>query len=80
MEDLASSQPQERQIDLHWRSFELRRGKLWLTAEIANLLDTKNNCCVDQFIFENAPPGPTRVARVFDAWIGIRPSFNLISC
>jgi len=43
------------------RSFALRRGKLWLTAEIANLLDTKNDCCVDEFIFEDGPPGPTRV-------------------
>ena len=60
------------------RSFALRRGKLWLTAEIANLLDTKNDCCVDEFIFEDGPPGPTRVTRVFDPWIGIRPSFNLL--
>ncbi len=60
------------------RSFESSRGKLWLTLEVANLLDTKNLCCVDEFIFENGPPGPTRVARVFDPWIGIRPSFNLL--
>ncbi len=60
------------------RSFELSRGKLWLTAEIDNVLDTKNQCCVDEFIFEDGPPGPTRVARVFDHWIGIRPSFSIL--
>jgi hypothetical protein len=60
------------------RAFQRRHGKVSITVEIANILNQTNVCCVDDFIFESAPVGPTRVSREFDNWIGIRPGFNVL--
>jgi len=68
-----------RRVDLKLRrSFQRAEGKLSVTVEVANLFDQNNVCCVDEFIFESAPVGPTTVSRELESWIGIRPGFNVL--
>ena len=60
------------------RSFPLSRGRLAVTAEVINLTDQKNPCCVDEFLFDPQPDGSVDVERIFEHWRGLTPSFSLL--
>ena len=61
------------------RSFELPRGRLWLTLEVVNLTDRDNICCVDEFEFELLPDGTAGPPKtLYDNWLGITPSFSVL--
>ncbi len=60
------------------RSFDLSRGRLWLTLEVVNLTDRDNPCCLDDVFFSQRPDGTIDVRRLDDSWLGIAPSFSLL--
>lgn len=60
------------------RSFELSRGRLWLTAEIVNLTDRDNICCVDEFEFAIEPGGGIDGTTTYDYWLGFTPAFSVL--
>ena len=60
------------------RSFQLSRGRLWLTLDVANLTDRDNACCVDEFFFTPQPVGPAISNPKYDNWLGARPSFSVL--
>ncbi len=60
------------------RTFPLRRGRLLLALQIANLTDRTNECCVDEFLFSTRPDGSVATERLVNPWIGITPSFSLV--
>jgi hypothetical protein len=59
------------------RAFPLRNGRLRLDAEIVNLTDRKNACCVDEFFFAAGSDGTVDVKRELDSWLGITPSLSV---
>jgi outer membrane receptor protein involved in Fe transport len=60
------------------RSFDVSRGRLWLTLEIVNLTDRDNPCCLDDVSFDPRPDGTIDVHRQDDSWLGIAPSFSVL--
>lgn len=60
------------------RSFGLPRGRLSVTAEVLNLTNRKNACCVDEFDFHPRPGGTVEVERIYDDWRGTTPSFSVL--
>lgn len=59
------------------RSFPLWGGRLRLDAEIVNLTDRENVCCVDEVSFETREDGTVDVLRELDSWLGITPSLSV---
>jgi outer membrane receptor protein involved in Fe transport len=59
------------------RAFPLRNSRLRLDAEIVNLADRKNACCVDELFFEAGEDGIVDVERELDSWLGITPSLSV---
>ncbi len=60
------------------RSIGLPRGRLWLTLEIVNLTNRENQCCVDEFLFEERPDGSVDVETLYDHWLGITPTVSVL--
>jgi len=60
------------------RSFPLSSGRLRLDLEITNLIDRKNTCCVDEFLFTTAADGSIEAEPVLDDWLGLTPSFSVL--
>ncbi len=60
------------------RGFTLPRGRLWLTLEIVNVTDRENECCIDEFEFEQNPDGSIDQTTLFDHWLGGTPSFTVL--
>ena len=59
------------------RVLPLRDGRLRLDAEVVNLTDRQNACCVDELLFEVGADGTVDVEREVDYWLGITPSFSV---
>ncbi len=60
------------------RSFSFSRGRLRLNLEILNVTDRRNECCVDEYLFDVAPDDSVHTQRVADYWLGITPSFSVL--
>lgn len=53
-------------------------GRLSLTAEIININDRENPCCVDEFEFNPRSDGSVDVDRTFDVWRTLTPTFSVL--
>jgi outer membrane receptor protein involved in Fe transport len=60
------------------RSFQLPGSTISLTAEVINLTDRDNACCLDDFMFHPRPKGTVEVDRVFEHWLTLTPTFSLL--
>lgn len=60
------------------RVFPLPGGRLRVNAEIVNLTDRQNACCVDELFFEPRADGTVDVIRELDSWLGITPSLSVL--
>jgi hypothetical protein len=47
-----------------------------LTADVINLLDRKNACCVDDFLLGEPVVGPVEVVPEYASWLGITPTLQ----
>ncbi len=59
-------------------SLDMPGSRLSLTAEVINLLDRDNPCCIDEFKFHPRPSGDVDVDLVYDDWRTLTPSFSLL--
>jgi hypothetical protein len=59
------------------REFALRYGSLNLFAEVTNMLDRKNPCCVD-YDFESDESANVVIEREYRNWLPLVPSFGLL--
>jgi outer membrane receptor protein involved in Fe transport len=59
-------------------SFPLPEGSLSLTAEVINLADKDNHCCVDEFLLDPRPNGSVDVDRIYDDWRTLTPTFSVL--
>lgn len=60
------------------RTFALARGRLRVDLEILNVTDRRNECCVDEFLFDVQPDGTIHARRESVYWLGITPSFSVL--
>ncbi len=59
-------------------SFDMPGSRISLTAEVINLADRDNPCCVDEFKFDPRPSGDVEVDLVYDDWRTFTPTFSLL--
>jgi hypothetical protein len=58
------------------RSFELRRGRLSVHAEVTNALNRANPCCVDYGVVER--DGTWELTRDEQDWLPVVPSIGVL--
>lgn len=59
------------------RRFDVRRGSLLAFVEISNLLNRRNECCLDWDIGEN-PAGEDILERGLDYWMPLLPAIGIL--
>ena len=59
------------------RSFDLSRGELSLFAEVSNLLDRRNPCCVD-YTYDYDTGGNLLLEREYRHWLPLVPSVGVL--
>jgi hypothetical protein len=59
------------------RKFDLRRGSLLAFVEISNVLNRKNECCLDWDIIEG-PAGEDALEHGLDHWMSILPAIGVL--
>ena len=59
------------------RKFDVRRGTLLVFAEVSNLLDRNNQCCLDWDIIDDSPGGES-LERGLDYWLPMLPAIGVL--